>query len=226
MNEINLESSLISFNIKQFDINKIRHNSVIIMGKRQTGKSFLVRDIMYHNRDITEDMFISNKHDQFLVPKNVLVHSRYDPVFIEYLLKCQEYRIEDKIKDPSAFLVIDGSWLIKDLEDQGLQEIFFNGRRSKLLFLLTAQIPLGIPPMFRQNIDFTFILKNNNESDRTRLYKNYASMFPSQEIFNKVLDSCTEEYHCLVIDNTTTSNKIEDKVFIYKASSHEDFKMG
>ena len=40
------------------------------------------------------------------------------------------------------------------------------------------------------------------------------------------MNQCTENYECLVIDNTCKSNKIEDMVFWYKADNHPPFKMG
>eukprot|EP00959_Pyramimonas_sp_CCMP1952_P252025 5265927-Pyramimonas_sp.AAC.1 len=36
-------------------------------------------------------------------------------------------------------------------------------------------------------------------------------------MFNQVMDACTENYECIVLDNTIKSNKIEDVVFWYKA---------
>ena len=50
-------------------------------------------------------------------------------------------------------------------------------------------------------------------------------MFPTFEVFCQVMDQCTENYECLVIDNTTKSNKLEDTVFWYKADTHNDFKI-
>ena len=47
-------------------------------------------------------------------------------------------------------------------------------------------------------------------------------MFPSQDIFNSVLDACTENYQCLVINQRSHSNRIEDCVFYYKADLHDD----
>ena len=51
-------------------------------------------------------------------------------------------------------------------------------------------------------------------------------MFPSFEIFAQVtMDACTEDYHCLVVNNNAKSNKLEDQVFWYKAEGHPDFKI-
>ena len=40
-----------------------------------------------------------------------------------------------------------------------------------------------------------------------------------------MLTETTNDYGCLVIDNTSTSEKIEDRVFWYKAEIHENFRM-
>ena len=71
-----------------------------------------------------------------------------------------------------------------------------------------------------------FILRENIWSNRKRLYDHYAGMFPTFEMFCETMDQCTENYECLVIDNTSKSNKIEDQVFWYKADMTPDFKIG
>ncbi len=76
------------------------------------------------------------------------------------------------------------------------------------------QAPMGIPPDFRTNIDFTFILKNNNASDREKIYKNYAGMFPNRVVFDHVLDECTDNYQCLVIDNKFLYIKLVHMIMI------------
>jgi hypothetical protein len=40
------------------------------------------------------------------------------------------------------------------------------------------------------------------------------------------MDQCTQNYECLVVDNTSQSAKLEDCVFWYKAEIHPDFKIG
>jgi hypothetical protein len=50
--------------------------------------------------------------------------------------------------------------------------------------------------------------------------------FPSFDMFCKVMDACTENYECLVLDNTVKSNKIQDCVFWYKATVRKNFKVG
>lgn len=222
----------IEISIKAFDMKKIKKDSIVVLlGKRNTGKSFLTKDILYHKKDIPLGVVVSRTdhlvhfYDKFIPP--MFIYNRYEPENIDKLFKRQEKANKESWKDPYAFLLFDDC--LSDAKnwgkDERIKEIFFNGRHYKLLFILTMQAPMGITPDLRTNIDFTFILKNNNSNDREKIYKNYAGVFPTREIFDKVLDACTEDYHCLVIDNTTHSNNIEDQVFIYKAGNHEEFRM-
>ena len=51
-------------------------------------------------------------------------------------------------------------------------------------------------------------------------------MFPTFESFCQVMDQCTENFECLVINNNSKSNKLQDQIFWYKASAHGDFRLG
>ena len=51
-------------------------------------------------------------------------------------------------------------------------------------------------------------------------------MFPTFESFCQIMDQCTEDYECLVINNNSHSNKLQDQIFWYKANAHEDFRLG
>jgi hypothetical protein len=45
-------------------------------------------------------------------------------------------------------------------------------------------------------------------------------------MFCQVMNACTENYECLVLDNTSKSNKIEDCVYYYKAPIRKGFRIG
>jgi hypothetical protein len=51
-------------------------------------------------------------------------------------------------------------------------------------------------------------------------------MFPTFESFCQVMDQCTENYECLVINNNAKSNKLHDQIYWYKAEHHKTFKLG
>tara|TARA_B100001094_G_scaffold313619_1_gene351589 strand:+ start:1974 stop:2771 length:798 start_codon:yes stop_codon:yes gene_type:complete len=223
--------------LKKFNMSEIKDDKVVVLiGKRDTGKSFLCKDILYHHQDIPVGQVISGTEgaNQFyskLVPK-LFIHDEFKTDIVHNMLKRQKMMIE-KINsgesglDPRAFLILDdclydNTWA----KDKWMRSVFMNGRHFKLLFLLTMQYALGVPPNLRTNVDYVFILRENYVSNRKRLYEHYAGMFPSFEMFCQVMDQCTENYECLVINNNAKSNKLCDQVFWYKAEERPAFKIG
>jgi hypothetical protein len=218
----------IEITLKPFNIKKMPKESIVVLlGKRNTGKSVLVKDILFHKREIPIGTVISHTdhlthfYDKFI--PNMLIHKNFSPEILTKVFERQTLALDRQWRAPHGFLVMDDclseakTWT----KDPNIKEIFFNGRHFKLFCIITMQSPLGLPGEFRTNVDYTFILKNNNHADRERIYKHYAGCFPSFSFF-----ACTEDYHALVVDNTTTSNKLEDQVFYYKADIHDEkFKM-
>jgi hypothetical protein len=237
-----------TLDLKKFDMRNItfKYNEtkgpvVVLIGRRDTGKSFLVRDLLYYHQDIPIGTVISGTEEGNgfygkLVPK-LFIHNEYNTAIIENILKRQRGVLKQIKKemetfkkstiDPRAFIILDdclhdSTWS----RDKMMRLLFFNGRHWKLMLIITMQFPLGVPPSLRTNIDFVFILREPYISNRKRIYENYAGMFPTFESFCQVMDQCTENYECLVINNNSKSNKLQDQVFWYKADSHNDFKLG
>ena len=92
--------------------------------------------------------------------------------------------------------------------------------------MLTLQYCMDLPPALRGQIDYVFILRDNIIENKMKLYKHFFGVFPTFDSFNEVLTQCTENYECLVLNNRSTSNKIEDVVFWYKAKINRKFRMG
>jgi hypothetical protein len=234
--------------LKKFDMKNISFKPnenkgpvVVLIGKRDTGKSFLVRDLLYYQQDIPIGTVISGTEEGNgfygkMVPK-LFVHNEYNTAIIENILKRQRTvlnQIKKEIEtykrstiDPRAFVILDdclydNTWS----RDKMMRLLFMNGRHWKVMLVITMQYPLGIPPTLRTNIDYVFILRENYIANRKRIYENYAGMFPTFESFCQVMDQCTENYECLVINNNSKSNKLHDQVFWYKADNHGDFRLG
>ena len=215
---------------------------IVLIGRRDTGKSFLVRDLLYYHQSIPIGTVISGTEEgngfySSMVPR-LFIHNEYNSAIIENILKRQrmvikkinkeeeQYRRKSSI-DARAFVILDdclydNTWA----RDKLMRLMFMNGRHWKLMLIITMQYPLGVPPTLRTNIDYVFILREPYIANRKRIYENYAGMFPTFESFCQVMDQCTENYECLVINNNAKSNKLQEQVFWYKAESHGDFKLG
>ena len=228
--------------LKKFDMSSIKDDRVVVLiGKRDTGKSFLCKDLLYYHQNLPIGTVISATESANCFYGNIVpslfIHDEYSPQIINNVMKRQKMivkKLNGEVAqyggsniDPRAFLILDDclydqSWT----KDKNVRAIFMNGRHYKMMFIITMQYALGVPPNLRTNIDYVFILRENYVSNRKRLYENYAGMFPTFEMFCQVMDQVTENYGCLVIHNNAKSNKLEDQVFWYKAESHPDFRIG
>ena len=224
------------------EIDSRKSPMIVVIGKKDTGKSFLVKDILFHAQNafpvgtVISGTEVANEFFQHMVPSK-LIHDKYKPDIVMNVIKRQlaikTRRNQDKHSgggnshvDPRAFLILDdclydSSWI----REESTRYVFMNGRHIDLMTIITMQYPLGVTPNLRTNVDFIFILRETMIGNRKRIYENYAGMFPTFEMFCQFMDQCTENYECLVICNGVASNKLEDQVFWYKASDHPPFKM-
>jgi hypothetical protein len=240
-----------NFQIKKFNIDMLKDRCeidsrkspmIVVIGKKDTGKSFLVRDILFNTQHcfpigtVISGTEVANEFFQHMVPSK-LIHDKYNPSIVMNVIKRQlgvkTARNEEKKRsggnsgtDPRAFLILDdclydASWI----KEESTRYIFMNGRHIDVMTIITMQYPLGITPNLRTNVDFVFILRESIVNNRRRIYDNYAGMFPTFEMFCQFMDQCTENFECLVICNGVQSNKLEDQVFWYKASDHPNFHL-
>ena len=237
-----------TLDLKKFDMRDISFRCdeaqgpvVVLIGRRDTGKSFLVRDLLYYHQDIPIGTVISgteagNGFFSAHVPK-LFIHDEYNTSIIENILKRQKAALKQIKKeketrnksniDARAFVILDDCLFDnKWTKEKMMRLLFMNGRHWKIMLIITMQYPLGIPPNLRTNIDYVFLLREPYLTNRKRIWENYASMFPTLESFCSVMDQTTENYECLVINNNAKSNKLNDQIFWYKAEDHPPFKLG
>ena len=166
--------------LKKFDMKNIKFDSkkasgpvIVLIGRRDTGKSFLVKDLLYHHQDIPIGTVISgteagNGYYSKMVPR-LFIHDEYNSAIIENILKRQKMVIKQIKKENEAYgrCNIDGrAFVILDdclydntwARDKLMRLLFMNGRHWKIMLVITMQYPLGVPPNLRTNIDYTFIL--------------------------------------------------------------------
>lgn len=239
-----------NFNIKKFNMDMIRDRCaldskkapmIVLVGKRDTGKSFLVKDILANCREsfpigtVISGSEVASPFFQDLVPSK-LIHDKYNPNIVMGAIKRQMAVKQSRNHqmragqhsnvDPRAFLILDDCLYDKTwMNEESTRYVFMNGRHIDLMTMITMQYPLGVPPNLRTNIDFVFILRETVIGNRKRIYENYAGMFPTFQMFCQFMDQCTENYECLVVCNGIQSNRLEDQVFWYKAKEHPPFKL-
>ena len=248
-------------NFQTFDMNWIKDDSfILIIGKRRTGKTVILLDIIYHKRDFPIWKCISLTEELNFTFKNHIpckyVHNDYDPAIIKrfvdknkemkkkkiaaqrMLKTIQHYNEQGVIQydlkpeyanmDIRAFLILDDC-IAEDQEirkDPSLKWLGTNGRHADILCAITTQYPNTLGPLMRGNGDFFFIMAEPRSYYRKQIYDSYASVIPTRELFNRLMDKMTQNRGCMVIDNSSNENTLEKLVFCYKAPLRHEFRVG
>ena len=205
----------------------------MVIGKKLTGKSTLVKDLLYHHRDLPIGTVISptescKKFYSEIMPSQ-FIQDEYTPDVIENFVKRQVVLLRsvnhnpNLNTDPRAFFVLDNCMF--DYIWTEVNCFMMNARSYKVMFIITMECAVDVPPCIRSFIDHVFIFCENRESYRKRIYDLYAGYFSTFDKFCEVMDQCTDNV-CLVIDFTAKSDNIVDQVFWYKAEQHDEFQIG
>ena len=227
----------VQLNLKKFNMNWVSDDAVcVFIGRRRTGKSVLLQDLLYHKRDIPYGVCISptevaSPFFQNFIPKTY-IYNEFDEQRVQKILD-RQVDIKKRITrdpgfkaDPRLCLIMDDCLYDNDwARTKVIRSLFMNGRHYRILYCLTMQYAMGIPPNLRGNVDYTFIMREPQFANRDRLFKQYAAAFPDFGMFCQVMNQL-DKYECLVIDNNSDSNKLEDQVFWYKADIHGKFRFG
>lgn len=235
MNEIHikeLDTDIINPTTSNHNANEGTGSKIVVIGKPGTGKTRLITSLLYEKKHIfpiatvmsgTED---SNGYYGKMFP-DTFVYDKLDTDKIEDFIKRQKLA-KSHIENPWAVLLLDDCTDdAKLLKTPLFQGIYKNGRHWKMMFILSLQYCMDVPPSIRTNIDGVFILRESNLRNRRSLYENYAGIIPSFQQFCDIMDQLTDDYSALYIHNSVSSNKIEDCLFWYKAGEiPSNFKFG
>lgn len=207
-------------NIKVFDINNLKKTStIIIIGKRSTGKTTLIKNILSHIDDkltkyIIFDPYLDHKNEFKYIEEKSKIYDMYD----EDILKINMNHKNDENK----IIIIDNA-LYSPEHNKTMQNHFMNCRFYEIGIILSVSYGAFIHTNVISNTDFIFIFRESNQSNQNYLYNRYfKSLFISFELFivffKMFLLLCeTTPYTCLVISNIAKTDNLKDKLFIYKA---------
>jgi len=79
---------VMNLSLRKFDMSKIKDDKVVVfIGKRDTGKSFLIRDLLFHHQSIPIGTVISgtesaNSFYGSIIPP-LFIHEEFNPLIIQ-----------------------------------------------------------------------------------------------------------------------------------------------
>lgn len=132
-----------------------------------------------------------------------------------------------QLKGMRKFVVIDDIAYKRGLTKTELfRKVFMNSRHWQMLTLFTVQYCIDLDISLRGNAGYVFVCREAIISYRRKIYENFLGMLPNFSVFEKVMDSCTQNYECLVLDRTARSTRVEDCLFWYRAEPSYNFRLG
>lgn len=199
-------------------------NVFIVIGKRNTGKSVIIMSIMHAKRHLEAGIVFSGTEagnkayggkDGCVPPE--FVFNEFDPRKVEKLL-ARQVRIMDAGKTPpTVFLVLDDCMYDnKVMKSEIIRFIFLNGRHYKICLIMGVQYLVSLPPWARQNADYVICCREPIIQNKQKLYNFMGGALPSFEQFSALMDQCTNNFECLVINNLARSNDASEVYSYYK----------
>ncbi len=213
--------------------------TVVAVGKRRTGKTWVFRNLMYLMKDKFEAGIVISQTDELnhfwrqYVPTKY-IHNKYQPEILDAVFKRQKAIINDqnltdaeKEKKAPFFILLDD--VISDSRlkwDENLCELFVAGRHYKLFTLITTQYAKAITPTLRGNTDYCFMMKCLQQRQLEALWEDFGS-FLTKDAFAQILNAYTENNETLVI-NTCPDCEVDPLSMMtwWKAIDPGEFKMG
>lgn len=211
--------------LRPFPIEDMKQDrNILLIGARGTGKSTLLKDLAYRMR---KKMDFALAMSPTLDTREML--SEFLPesfIYNEYLLPVVQVFIttmtalKEKHKVRHGMLITDDCMYDKTMmKSKEMREIHMNGRHLGICYINSVQYITDCPPDIRANVDYIFVLNEKKLENQQRLYKFFFGMFDTFQEFRIALENCTQNFECLVLDNTSRTSGPEQCVYYYKADS-------
>lgn len=205
---------------------------ILIIGRRGTGKSTLLEDLLYQMRSNVDFAVAMSPTEESLnmfrqhMPESWL-YPGYTPGKVEDMVEMQK-ALSRCNKHRSLLLTLDDCLYEKSvLRSTCMRQLFFNGRHLRICLIFAVQYLVDVDPSLRTQIDYVISLREGILSNKNRLHRFFYGIVPNFQDFCNVLDKVTDNYGALVLDATCTSTKLEDCLYWYRANIKlPPFKIG
>jgi hypothetical protein len=224
--------------LNRFKTTGIKKDRIIFLcGKRGSGKTTGVMDILYRHRDIQMAMVMCGTEESAEQYRDYFpdsfIYGKYDEEVLRTAVKAQKRRLfEHKMgrrrKVPYICILLDDCMFEKPLSGKFMRNLFMNGRHWKIMLIITCQYVIDVPAALRGQIDYAMLFKNNSPQEREKMLTVFGTPFPKDKgvTFNQIMDQCTRDFGCMVIDNTANGSRLEESVFYFRPKRRENFRIG
>jgi hypothetical protein len=221
--------------LKEFDMSEISTKpncNIIVIGKRNTGKSTLIKYILYYIRNVVPMIIAmsgterTNNFYKKILPEMLVYEevdsNKFQPI-LDRQIQLREKILNKKSKykntNPNIALVLDDCVDRTDwTKDDAINFFTTNGRHAALTFIVVTQESKKLPPSMRTNADYIFISKTNGFTERKKIRDDYLGMISDKKECDRIFSEYTKDYKFLVVDNVTKNTNVKNQLFWCKAN--------
>ena len=208
--------------IKEFNYNDIpKYATITVVASRRSGKSVLVRDILYkeflRRRKIKNLIIVSpTLHNQdYAFVDNQYKFIDFDQNFINDILERQQELISTDPKgEHDLVMVLDDIVKSTDMKTRDiLSRLYTLSRHYRLFIILVSQsMRHELTPIIKFNSDLVILFKTKNLDNKIDIRDHWLG-FSDKDDRDRALgliDKIAQGYRAMVIDCTSHSNKPEE----------------
>ena len=224
----------IPMNISEFKPEKAQRDRVwLILGSRNTGKSVLLKDLLYRTQkdaDLVMGMtqtMSTGKMFRCLMPPHLVYTDGYSYEKADEFLKLSSDMAAASKERHTCLVMDDVVFDNKILKSKTQQNLHLNGRHYHTSIFNTSQFSMLVPTTIRANCDYIIALKETVRANRRRLFEHYFGIFDTFGDFERVFNECTKNFGAMVLDRTQSTGRVEDLIKYYRAQpGTPSFRLG
>jgi hypothetical protein len=191
---------------------------------QNTGKTTMVRDLLWHHQDLSAASAIVGVIDEHPRMQTLMGD---DHVSDEYSAERMAAIVEQHraTGGPTVILLDNCLYESAVFDDPVMRDLFEIAETTQTCVLITMLYAMGIPQRMLNRVGRVCLFREKISANRRRLYQCYATWIPEFDIFCQVLDQCTDDYGCLVLDTRADDLPWEDRIAWAKAEMRPAFQL-
>lgn len=205
--------------------------TITLFGKRNTGKSFYARYLLYQMKDIFPWGWVMTRtpHNgwwQQMVPEK-RIYKGWRPDLTKQIIKMQEKRIRNPAINPFVFIILDD--IVSDTAlryDPDLRQLYYEGRHFGIFILICSQYVYGLPPGNRANTDFMITFTQHQRKQIQQLQEDYCTEYKNWQHLLVDMDRLLGDFECLVVNQRDPNLRGPERYYKDKAKEVPPFRLG
>ncbi len=223
--------------LRVFNPTKLSPDIVAIAyGNRRSGKSVLFSEWLYRSRHDIKYLYVFSSTDEFsqdptwrLRVPHIFTKSELCEDTLQTIKKRQEFLLTNPPPNLAALGWNRSSYTIRTVFDdvmhdeeqlrkKQMKDLLMNGRHKATGAYFCVQNPISLPKKLRTQAEVIILFAEKDTAVVERIWKeNFRTVVPDWHVFKRIVDKYTANFNVLILDNTSKSQRLQDKLFVYKA---------